>query len=240
MLEVRNLECPGRFGQVDFKLHAGEILGIYGLLGAGRSEFLQALFGLEKNVRGEILRDNVPVAIHRPRDAMRLGMAFVTEDRKNSGLVLPMSLRDNLTLSSLERVSTANLFINSGRDTASARDMFQRFRIKAASLDMPVSSISGGNQQKVVLGRWINTRPKILLLDEPTRGIDEGAKHEIYQFMTDFVRDSGAIIMVSSEIDEVLGMSDRIQVFRRGLPSLAYDDLSNPSAKEDIMHMTSP
>ncbi|AHF90484.1 enolase [Opitutaceae bacterium TAV5] len=239
LLEVRHFECPGRFGAIDLQLRAGEIVGLYGLLGSGRSEFLQALFGLEKGVRGELRAAGRPLLIRHPKDAMRHRMALVTEDRKASGLVLPLSVRDNLSLSSLGRVSSGG-FVNKREELRGAREMVERFRIKAASINMTVRSMSGGNQQKVVLGRWFRTQPQILLLDEPTRGIDEGAKHEIYQFMTEFTQAGGAIIMVSSEVDEVLGMADRIFVFRRGLPAAACESGFGESAKEDLMHMASP
>jgi len=234
VLEVRKVAQKTGFGEVNLKLHAGEIVGLYGLLGSGRSEFLQALFGLEEKVTGSLLRHGQSIQIRSPRDAMRQGMALVTEDRKASGLVLPLSVKQNIALSSLDRWSNGG-FVDHKSERRGVQDMIDKFSIRTAGMDMPVQNMSGGNQQKVVLGRWLQTRPSILLLDEPTRGIDEGAKQEIYRFMSEFVRDGGAIIMVSSEIDEVLAMSDRILVFRRGQPAQA--SAKGQLTKEELVHL---
>jgi putative xylitol transport system ATP-binding protein len=211
-------------------------VGIYGLLGSGRSEFLQALFGLEQKVTGKVSLQGCEVLASHPKQAMRYAMALVTEDRKDSGLVLPLSVRENISLSSLPRMSRLG-FINKRQETAGAKAMVDRLRVRTASLELPVRNLSGGNQQKVVLARWVQTKPKILLLDEPTRGIDEGAKHEIYAFMTDFIDQGGGIIMVSSEVHEVMGMSDRIIVFRKG--RVSKELVNHGITQEELIHLAS-
>jgi len=237
VLSIKNFSRPGKFEDVNLTLRPGEAIGIYGLLGSGRSEFVEALFGLDSEVRGEVKIDGEPVLIRCPGDAMRHGLALVTEDRKDSGLVLPLSVRDNISLSSLDGISRGG-FVNKREELVRANEMVDRFRIRTASVHMAVRNMSGGNQQKVVLARWLQTKPRILLLDEPTRGIDEGAKREIYEFMAEFTRGGGAIIVISSEIDEVLGTSDRVMVFRQGRAS---DPQANNDAlsKEDLMHLAS-
>lgn len=236
LLEIRELSCPGKFEKINLTLHPGEVVGIYGLLGSGRSEFLQALFGLEQHIKGNVLIQGREVMASHPRQAMRHAMAMVTEDRKDSGLVLQLSVRENISLSSLPRMSHFGL-INERQETAEAKAVVDRLRVRTASLTLPVRNLSGGNQQKVVLARWVLTKPKIFLLDQPTRGIDEGAKHEIYAFMTDFIGQGGGIIMVSSEPLEVIGMSDRILVFRKGRVS---KELVNPGiTQEELIQLAS-
>ncbi len=237
LLAVENFSRRGKFDGVNLTLRPGETVGIYGLLGSGRSEFVEALFGLGHDVKGEIHVDGRKVTISSPRDAMRHGMALVTEDRKDSGLVLPLSVRDNISLSSLGNVSRGG-FVRNKEEIAKAKQMVDRFNIRTASVHMSVRSMSGGNQQKVVLARWLQTQPRILLLDEPTRGIDEGAKREIYEFMAEFTRNGGAIIVISSEVEEVLGTSDRIMVFRRGH---ACQQRVNDStlSKEELVNLAS-
>jgi putative xylitol transport system ATP-binding protein len=236
LLHVRELSCPGKFEKVNLTLHPGEVVGIYGLLGSGRSEFLQALFGLEQKVTGKVSIQGREVLAGHPQQAMRYAMALVTEDRKASGLVLPLSVRENISLSSLPRMSRLG-FINKRQETAGAKTMVDRLRVRTASLELPVRNLSGGNQQKVVLARWVQTKPKILLLDEPTRGIDEGAKHEIYAFMTDFIGQGGGIVMVSSEVHEVMGMSDRIIVFRKG--RVSKELVNHGITQEELIHLAS-
>ena len=215
MLETERLGRSGRFADVSLGVRQGEVLGIYGLMGAGRSEFLEAVYGLAPADRGSIRIKGRPARIARPADALAAGMALVTEDRKATGLVMTSSVRENATLSSLSQLSSGS-FISRPRERAQVSRMMDLFRIKARSMDAPVRSLSGGNQQKVVLARCLGTAPRILLCDEPTRGVDEGAKRELYGFISRFVGDGGCAMMVSSELPEVLGMSDRIAVFRRG------------------------
>ena len=215
MLETDGLGRAGRFEDVSLGVRQGEVLGIYGLMGAGRSEFLEAVYGLSPADRGAIRVDGRPARIGGPADALAAGMALVTEDRKATGLVMTASVRENATLSSLDRLSDGP-FVAWSRERTQVSRMIDLFRIKARSMDDAVRHLSGGNQQKVVLARCLGTTPRILLCDEPTRGVDEGAKRELYGFISRFVQDGGCAIMVSSELPEVLGMSDRIAVFRRG------------------------
>ena len=236
LLAVKNLSRPPAFTDISLSLYPGEIVGIFGLLGSGRTEFLEALFGLDHRVTGNIRVSDRPVVPKHPREMKRLSLALVTEDRKASGLVLCRSVGENLVLSALSRMSRFG-WMDERKERASATDMVDQLRIRAASLRMPVRNLSGGNQQKVVFGRWVQIQPRILLLDEPTRGIDEGAKHEIYAFMTQFVRAGGSILMVSSEVEEILGMSDRIVVFRRGRLEA---ELTNENLSQvELLHLAS-
>ncbi len=214
-LQVEALASPGRIEDVSFSVRKGEIFGIYGLMGSGRTEIFDALFGLDARSTGRILLDGEPLRIGKPADAMAAGLAFVTEDRKNSGLNLHDSVRGNIALASLKELSPA-FAMRRGAEAAASRRMVEAFGIKAARDTMPVSGLSGGNQQKVVLGKWFLRRPRVLLLDEPTRGVDVGAKREIYRIVCEFAAGGGTVVMISSEIDEVLGLSDRIMVMRSG------------------------
>lgn len=212
MLSVRNFSQKGKFHNVSFDVHKGEVLGIAGLMGSGRTEVMEALFGITKADSGEIYIEGSKVSIKSPVDAIRHGIAFVTEDRKLEGLVLPASVKHNITVASLKKVS-GKYFIKN-REERSVVDLYiKSLSIKTPSRDQIVQSLSGGNQQKVVIAKWLMTKPKILILDEPTRGIDVGAKTEIYKLMNKFASEGYAIIMISSELPEILGMSDRILVF---------------------------
>lgn len=215
MLQTEGLGRAGCFEDVTLGVRRGEVLGIYGLMGAGRSEFLEAIYGIGPADRGSIRIDGAATPIRRPADALAAGLAMVTEDRKATGLVMTGTIRENATLSSLDQLS-AGPFVNAAREKAQVGRAMKQFRIKAPSIDAPVRSLSGGNQQKVVLARCLGTEPRILLCDEPTRGVDEGAKRELYAFISSFVREGRCAILVSSELPEALGMSDRIAVFRRG------------------------
>lgn len=214
-MEVRSLGRTGVFADISLDVKRGEILGIFGLMGSGRSEFFEALFGVEPADSGEIYVFGEKRVHATPRDAMKSGLALVTEDRKKSGLVLTSSVRENVALPSLVELSDG-ILISGRRESEAVRKMTDRFQVKTPSIRQLVSRLSGGNQQKVVLSKWLLTGPKILLLDEPTRGIDVGAKREIYAFMSEFANQGNAVIMVSSELPEVLSMSDRIVVFHNG------------------------
>ncbi|CCV09905.1 sugar ABC transporter ATP-binding protein [Mesorhizobium sp. STM 4661] len=214
-IEVAALTCPNKIEDISFSVHKGEIFGIYGLMGAGRTEIFNCLFGLDRPSAGSIKVDGTEVSIAKPADAMAHGLALVTEDRKLTGLNLADSVRANICMASLPEMSPA-FAMDRAREADASRGMREKFQIKAARDTMPVSSLSGGNQQKVVLGKWFLRNPKVLLLDEPTRGVDVGAKREIYRIISDFAASGGTVVMISSEIDEVLGMSDRIMVMRAG------------------------
>jgi len=215
VMRVQGLAAQRGVRDLSFQLHQGEILGLYGLMGAGRTEVLERLFGLSSETAGRIEIGGIEARILRPKDAIAAGLAFVTEDRKQTGLVLSGSVRENLCLSSLGKLSLGG-WMQGKQEAESAANMIDVLKIKTAGDAMGVENLSGGNQQKVVLGKWFLTEPKILLLDEPTRGVDVGAKREIYRVMSDFARAGGAVIMVSSETDEILGMADRVIVLRDG------------------------
>jgi inositol transport system ATP-binding protein len=211
VLEVRNLTLQNKFHNINFDVRRGEILGIAGLVGAGRTEVMQALFGLTPADEGEIIFEGKKLNPREPREAIKNGLAFVTEDRKGEGLVPYMSVAHNITLASMKDFDK-NFLI----DMKSEDDVIQRqiasLRIRSYGKEQLVTSLSGGNQQKVVLAKWLIRKPKLLILDEPTRGIDVGAKSEIYKIMCDFVAKGNSIIMISSEMPEVMGMADRIVV----------------------------
>lgn len=212
ILEVRHLTKKGVFHDISFQVRRGEILGIAGLMGSGRTEVMEALFGMSKPDSGEIRIDGRPVTIRSPEDAIRHGIAFVTEDRKGQGLNLPSPIRHNITISSLKEV-TKGAFILTKKEKKCVDEYMEALRIKASDRDQWVQYLSGGNQQKVVIAKWLMTKPRILILDEPTRGIDIGAKAEIYKLMHEFASKGFAIIMVSSELPEIIGMSNRVLVF---------------------------
>ena len=215
VLSATALESDNGVRGVNFALHRGEILALYGLMGSGRTEIFERLFGLSQHRGGRIDIEGREALIASPAEAIAAGLAFVTEDRKGSGLVLTQDVRANICLAGLDQLSTGPL-MRKGLEAEAAQRMITTFAIKTASDALPVAQLSGGNQQKVVLGKWFLTNPRILLLDEPTRGVDVGAKREIYRVMSDFAKSGGAVIMVSSETDEVLGMADRVVVMRDG------------------------
>ncbi|MCA9056934.1 MAG: sugar ABC transporter ATP-binding protein [Planctomycetaceae bacterium] len=198
-----------------FQVRAGEIVGIAGLVGAGRTEMLQTLFGVEQPLSGTLKVNGRIVQLKNPRDAIAAGVALVPEDRKQQGVVLEMAIRENIGLASLHHHDTMG-FLNFGVEREQSRDMCQRLRVKAPSDQQLVQNLSGGNQQKVVLGKWLALKPTVLLLDEPTRGIDVGAKQEIYQLMDQLAGEGMCILFVSSEMEEIIGMSDRVIVMHEG------------------------
>ncbi|TCL59248.1 monosaccharide ABC transporter ATP-binding protein (CUT2 family) [Hydrogenispora ethanolica] len=235
-LSVKNLSRRGKFRDISLELKKGEVLGVFGLMGSGRSEFLQALFGYDPADEGEISIAQQPVRIAKTADAIRQGLALVTEDRKKMGLVLTQSVKENISLASLKRL-TRRIFINRKAEKNDASEMIAKFAIKTAGMEHLVKNLSGGNQQKVLLGRCLLTAPQILLLDEPTRGIDVGAKREIYKFISDYTQSGKAVIMVSSEIPEILSMSDRIIIFKNGRIT---GELSKCEATQEILlHLAS-
>ena len=214
-LEVRRLNRKGVLHDISFTLHKGEILGIAGLVGAGRTETARVIFGADSLDSGEILVNGCPVTIHSPQDAIKNGIGFVTEDRKHQGLVLGMTVRENSTLANLGAISSVG-FINRSQEKQVAEKYRKDLATKTPTIEQAVKNLSGGNQQKVVLSKWLFTGSKILIFDEPTRGIDVGAKSEIYKLMNELAAQGVAILMISSELPEVLGMSDRILVMHEG------------------------
>src|ERR1700716_2588296 len=215
VLEVRDLVRRPMTKSISLIVRAGEILGLAGLVGSGRSELAQTIFGVTPAESGRILVSGEPVQIRSPGRARALGIAYVPEDRATQGLVRPMNVRENFSLASLAKVARFG-FIDAAAETRLAETGVTRFRVRAGSLDQVVGRLSGGNQQKIVLGKWLANQPKLLILDEPTRGIDVGAKAEIHRLMCELAAQGLAILMISSELPEVLGMSDRVLVMREG------------------------
>jgi ribose transport system ATP-binding protein len=222
ILEVKDLNQKDTLYDIGFQLKAGEILAITGMLGAGRTELARAVFGASQADSGQIIINNVPVNIRSPKDAIAHGIGLLPEDRKNQGLSLIATVKENISLASLSRF--VNKFILKAETEKNiVNDYIKHLKIKTPSYLAEAGSLSGGNQQKVVLAKWLCSQAKIVIFDEPTRGIDVGAKVEIYKLMLDLARSGGAIIMISSELPEVLGMSDRILVMREGRIVAEFD-----------------
>ncbi len=226
-LSVRNLNRAGVLHNISFDLRAGEVMGIAGLLGSGRTELLRAIFGLDKIDGGEVYVDGQRVEKLSPINMKAKGVGLTPEDRKRQGLVLVFSVQDNLTLASLGRVSTAGLLKMSQAQNL-AQEMVKNLAIKTTNLMVKTRTLSGGNQQKVVIGNWLNTLPGVLIMDEPTRGIDIQAKEQIFNLVRDLARQGLAVLFVSSEIEEVLDVSDRILVMNHGhiTGEVKYDEVS--------------
>jgi rhamnose transport system ATP-binding protein len=222
VLEVADLSHPTEFDGISFSLRQGEILGLYGLIGAGRSEVMQCLFGLTRPSRGEVCIDGKAVELRSPAAAVAAGLAYVPEDRQVQGAVLPFGVRQNMTLAALSRFTSYGM-LSTALETRETRRLGDRLAVKAAHWDQALADLSGGNQQKVVIGKWLATRPRILILDEPTKGIDIGSKAAVHEFMSELVRDGLAIILVSSELPEVMGLSDQILVMREGRVTARFD-----------------
>lgn len=231
-LEVKNLTSEGTFENISFHVRKGEILGFAGLVGAGRSEIMECIFGARPYQSGEIILNGKTVSFKNPMQAIQAGIALVPEDRKKQGLVLGNSVAFNLTLASL-RFYMNGIAISEKKRKAVIDSYFEKLRIKAASSKIEAGSLSGGNQQKVVLGKWLATKPDVLILDEPTRGVDVNAKFELYSVINELAKNGIAIIMVSSELPEIINMCDNVCVIREGKLTgvLAKDDLS----QEEIM-----
>ncbi|MGA2497073.1 MAG: sugar ABC transporter ATP-binding protein [Tepidisphaeraceae bacterium] len=230
VLEVSGLRSPGKFREVGFTVHAGEILGFAGLVGAGRSEVAQAVFGLDPRAEGVVSVEGRQLPGRSISAAMRAGIGLVPEDRKRQGLVLMMGCRENFSLSLLERFTNWG-FLKLGRERADAIAACKQLAVKTATIDTPVAALSGGNQQKVVLTRWLAQGGKILIVDEPTRGVDVGAKAAIHVLLSDLARQGLAIVLISSELPELLKLSTRVLVMREGrmVGSVAGDEATQES-----------
>ena len=200
---------------ISFEVRKGEILGFAGLVGAGRSDAAQAIFGVDVPVSGTVTIDDRVIRISSANDAIRNGIFLIPEDRRNSGLILDIPIRENITLPALSRYSSSGL-VSKTAETKKANEMCERLNVKAPSVEAKAANLSGGNQQKVVLAKWLSLEPKLLIFDEPTRGIDVGAKSEIYQLMRDLAKSGVAIVMISSDMEEVIGESDRVVVMHEG------------------------
>jgi len=222
LLKVEDMSRSGKFSSVSFEVRAGEVLGISGLIGAGRTEVVETVFGLDRADSGDVYIAGEKVNIRSPRDAISHGLALVSEDRKNVGLNLVGSVKENITMANLEKYCRFGV-IKSREEKKAGDGLMDMLSVKAHSRDTLVSALSGGNQQKVILARWMSTNPKVLILDEPTKGIDVGAKAEIYKLIDEFTAQGGCVIMVSSEMPEILGMSDRIAVMHEGELVAVFD-----------------
>ncbi|KQL54076.1 D-ribose transporter ATP-binding protein [Heyndrickxia shackletonii] len=215
IFEVKNLSRSGVFENVDFSVKSGEIIGFSGLMGSGRTEIMRAIFGLDSLDSGEIWMDGNKVSIKKPHQAINLGIGFITEDRKDEGLILDFSITENMVLPSLKSFAPKG-FMQEKSEREFVNMLIKRLTVKTETASTRVGSLSGGNQQKVVIAKWVGIAPKVLIMDEPTRGVDVGAKREIYELMNELTQRGVAIIMVSSELPEILGMSDRIYVVHEG------------------------
>ncbi len=216
LLEVQGLSSGDKFRDVHFTLHQGEILGIAGMLGAGRTELLRAIFGADRAESGRILLDGKPVTPASPKMMKRHGLGFIPENRKEQALVLGQSIRTNLCLASMNRVGWCGM-ITSAREQRATQPLIERLAIKVADAGLPIDSLSGGNQQKIVVGKWLNTKPRVILFDEPTRGIDVQAKQHIFQIMWDLSREGIGSIFVSSELEELVEVCHRILIMKSGV-----------------------
>jgi len=222
VLEVKGLTVPGLFDDIDLTVRRREIVGLYGLVGAGRSELAETVFGLRAPTSGEILLNGQPLVLKSPIDAIAAGIALVPEDRKGQGLVLGMNCRDNITLALLKQVASGG-WLDTGKETQVYDKYQQSLAIKSPSFAQVVLNLSGGNQQKIVIGKWLATHPKLLILDEPTRGIDVGSKAEIHNLIRDLADEGYAVIVISSEMPEVMGVSDRILAMYAGRITAGFD-----------------
>ena len=232
-LEARGVVVPGSPGRrIDLVARRGEVLGVAGLVGAGRTELARTLFGIDKPLSGTILVGGKPVDLRSPLDAIRARIGLVPEDRRLQGLVIEMTVGENITLAKLRHLTRYG-FIRAGEEASRAREMVERLGVRTRGLSQEAQLLSGGNQQKVVLAKWLLLEPKVLILDEPTRGVDVGAKHEIYRLIDELTAGGVAIVMISSDMEEVLGMSDRVVVMHEGALAgeLSRDELS----EENVM-----
>lgn len=215
IFRVEHFTQPGVFEDISFGVRKGEIFGVAGLMGAGRTEIMRAIFGVDPHKEGKIYLQGKEITIRNPRDAIKEGFGFITENRKTEGLILDFSIEKNITLPS-ERHLAKGQVLDSSKEFSFAEELSKKLGVKAQTIELPVSALSGGNQQKVVIAKWVGMKPKLLILDEPTRGIDIGAKKDIYDLMNELTAQGVSIIMVSSELPEVIGMSDRIMVIHEG------------------------
>lgn len=232
-LELKGVTRPGLCEDISFSVRKGEVVALAGLMGAGRTEVAQAIFGYRKMSKGQILIDGKPVNIKNPRQAKNLGIGFVTEDRKTQGLIVDFSIKENITMANFEKASASGI-ISRSKEKSFVGDLVKKLGVKTPSAELSAKSLSGGNQQKVVIAKWLGINPEILILDEPTRGVDIGAKKEIYQIMNDLAEQGVAILMISSELPEVIGMSDRVLVMHEG--KITGEVTGEDMTQEKIMH----
>jgi ribose transport system ATP-binding protein len=219
--------------EINFKLRAGEIVGLAGLVGAGRTDIARALFGIDAAVAGNFFIDGKETPISKPQDAIAAGIAFVPEDRKAQGIIVEMPIRDNVVMAGLDKFNTAG-FVNDTKITEVSNQMKTQLSVRTTDVFKPVGQLSGGNQQKVAIAKWLVNGPKVFLLDEPTRGVDVGAKSEIYGVIEKLAENGAAVLFISSELEEILRVSDRVLVMHEGRISgeLGSDQLSEASVMQ--------
>lgn len=235
ILTISGLSHPTEFDDISFELHQGEILGFYGLVGAGRSEVMQALFGITKVASGTISLNGTEISPASPAEAIAAGIVYVPEERGKQGIVAELPIFQNVSLPSLRKTSK-NSVLQLAEEFALARKFTGRLDLRASSLSQPAGTLSGGNQQKVVIAKWLATHPKVIILDEPTKGIDIGSKAAVHEFMGELVAEGLSVIMVSSELPEIIGMSDRVVVMREGRIVAIKDN--DGTLKPETMVMT--
>jgi len=236
VLELKNFSKKNNFKNINFKLYKGEILGFFGLIGSGRTELARALFGIDPFDSGEIFLNDKPVKLDNPEKAIKQSIGFVTDDRKNIGLFLSMSIKDNIVAPSLYKYTNRIGLINDSKIKATAEEYIKKLKISTPSADRDVIYLSGGNQQKVLMGQWLSTNSNILIVDEPTRGIDVGTKAEIHNLLEVLANSGVSIILISSEIPEILKISDRIAVMHKGnLINVFDNDKSDPKNMEKLL-----
>jgi len=239
VLEVKNLSWKNRVKNVSFQLRKGEVLGFAGLIGAGRTETMLLVFGVNQKDSGEIYVRGKKVEINTPMDAIRLGIGLIPEDRKLQGLVLKMTVKDNVVLPSLKRLSKKGFILNEGEEEKVSEEYVRKLSIKTPSVYQIVENLSGGNQQKVVLAKWLALNADILIFDEPTRGIDVATKAEIHRMIRELAAQGKSIIMISSELPEILNLSDRIVVMWEGEITAVLDNRERKVTQEEIMYYAS-
>lgn len=232
LLKVDNLSTKEKLKNVSFSLKAGEVLGISGLMGAGRTELARAIFGADTISAGDIYIDDKKVKINSPKEAIKKGISYLSEDRKKNGVALDLSIRENITMANIKALSKSGV-INHKQEVNKSEEYIQTLNIKAPSIEQKVKFLSGGNQQKVIIAKWLHTKTKVFIFDEPTRGIDVGAKIEVYQVINKLARDGNAVIMISSEMPEILGLSDRILVMNEGSCTAILD--RDEATQEKVM-----
>lgn len=232
IFQVENLTINGLFERVNFEVREGEILGVSGLMGAGRTEVMEAIFGYRKKDSGTVKLNGKPLKTNHPINLIKEKIGFITEDRKGKGLVLDSSIRENIALTNFEIISKFGV-IERSEERNLVEKLIRKLRVKASSIEQKAETLSGGNQQKVVIAKWLGINPKVLILDEPTRGVDIGAKKEIYSIINQLAKNGVAIIMISSELPELLGVSDRIMVMHEGKVKAFFD--KHEATQEKIM-----
>ena len=235
ILEVKNLNVPGKVEDTSFQLRKGEILGVAGLMGSGRTELAKSIYGEFKKTSGTILLNDKKINLDSPQKAINNGIYYLSEDRKGEGLILNLSVKNNITLSIVEKISRLGIFIDKNEENKITKNYIDEFDIKTPSPEQKVKNLSGGNQQKVVISKVLSTEPKIVILDEPTRGIDVGAKNEIYHLIKKLTNEDVAVIMISSELPEILNLSDKILVMYENKQAGILD--AENTGQEQIMDL---